>query len=708
LIDETAPVFTAFPEDMTIECQGFESLEAILEYLDESGVQFPEYSDNCDSEPEFVYEPFLITEGLECPVVAQCGKYFSVTDQCGNVVERTFTVTIIDTTAPEFEYVPAGYTTTCEAELVLEDAYAYDVCSSVEVSVSEQIIDGDCANAYTMIRTFTATDACGNEATAEQVIEVIDETAPEFTFVPNSNEYSCDAMLPMDVATAADNCGDAEVTSFDQIIEGDCPQAYTLIRTWVATDACGNSSEAQTTYYVYDNQAPVFTTVLTDVVVECASDVPAAPVVEAVDNCGTVTISETSSIEFDECGNYFSVHTYYAVDECGNEASPIYYTITVQDVTAPEFDQELPSSVVLDCTEEVPAAVECTATDNCNGEVMVTYSEEMFGDLPAEGSIADCVATTPLAYADGETCNGTELWSVVLFNFDGSPAVYYSTLDANFVQYPDGTATLTGSVVRNDDPSRGWNITVNFASGMDWSEWSTQSFPTGYKDDCNLSGNNHFDWTYYIMQAGANLTGWGADAGSTLNLAHAPSNLYYGYQVGVAANNVNVDYGSGGWFTYNGVYQGESITGSGDFAFDHDCCPQYSIERTWCAVDCSGNETCFTQVISFEDQGTTPPVVGGDFDEANSGKGDFILTKIVPNPAADYTKIMFQANTNNTVRLEVFDMNGRVVAVLYEGNITKGENYSMDLRTSEFQSGMYTVRLSSLNHSDYQKLVVTR
>jgi len=559
-----------------------------------------------------------------------------------------------------------------------------------------------------MIRTFTATDACGNEATAEQVIEVIDETAPEFTFVPNSNEYSCDAMLPMDVATAADNCGDAEVTSFDQIIEGDCPQAYTLIRTWVATDACGNSSEAQTTYYVYDNQAPVFTTVLTDVVVECASDVPAAPVVEAVDNCGTVTISETSSIEFDECGNYFSVHTYYAVDECGNEASPIYYTITVQDVTAPEFDQELPSSVVLDCTEEVPAAVECTATDNCNGEVMVTYSEEMFGDLPAEGSIADCVATTPLAYADGETCNGTELWSVVLFNFDGSPAVYYSTLDANFVQYPDGTATLTGSVVRNDDPSRGWNITVNFASGMDWSEWSTQSFPTGYKDDCNLSGNNHFDWTYYIMQAGANLTGWGADAGSTLNLAHAPSNLYYGYQVGVAANNVNVDYGSGGWFTYNGVYQGESITGSGDFAFDHDCCPQYSIERTWCAVDCSGNETCFTQVISFEDQGTTPPVVGGDFDEANSGKGDFILTKIVPNPAADYTKIMFQANTNNTVRLEVFDMNGRVVAVLYEGNITKGENYSMDLRTSEFQSGMYTVRLSSLNHSDYQKLVVTR
>jgi hypothetical protein len=337
----------------------------------------------------------------------------------------------------------------------------------------------------------------------------------------------------------------------------------------------------------------------------------------------------------------------------------------------------------------------------------------LYGDLPAEGSIADCVASTPIAYADGETCNGTELWSVVLFNFDGAPAVYYSTLEANFVQYPDGTASLIGSVVRNDDPSRGWNISVNFENGMDWSEWSTQSFPTGYKDDCNLSGNNHFDWTYYIMQAGATLTGWGADAGSTLNLAHAPSSHFYGYQVGVAANNVNVEYGSGGWFTYSGIYEQSSISGSGDFAFDHDCCPQYSIERTWCAVDCSGNETCYTQVISFDDLGNTPPVVGGgNAQESNDGtsKGEVSLSKlnVYPNPAIEKAFFEFSVANSGMAKLEVFNMSGQLVAVLFNAEASSDNNYRVEMNVSELPVGVYLYQLTTNDAVSVDRLIITK
>ncbi|MFM1931312.1 MAG: hypothetical protein RL226_615, partial [Bacteroidota bacterium] len=316
---------------------------------------------------------------------------------------------------------------------------------------------------------------------------------------------------------------------------------------------------------------------------------------------------------------------------------------------------------------------------------------------------------------DGETCNGTEPWSVVLFNFDGSPAVYYSTIEANFVQYPDGSATLTGTVVRNDDPTRGWIISVEFANGMDWNEWSTQAFPTGYKDDCNLSGDNHLDWTYYIMQAGANLTGWGANAGSTLNLSHAPSNYYYGYQVGVAANNVNVQYGSGGWFTYSGIYEGASITGSGDFAFDHDCCPQYTIERTWCAVDCSGNETCFTQVISFEDLGTTPPVVGGGHQQSNDGasKGDVALTKVTnmsayPNPAIEKAFIEFSVAETGVAKLEVFNMNGQLVAVLFNAEAGAENNYRVELNAAALPTGIYLYQLTTGSTVMTDRLIITK
>jgi hypothetical protein len=70
----------------------------------------------------------------------------------------------------------------------------------------------------------------------------------------------------------------------------------------------------------------------------------------------------------------------------------------------------------------------------------------------------------------------------------------------------------------------------------------------------------------------------------------------------------------GGWFFYEGMFNGEAVDGSGDFAFDFDCCPQYQIERIWTATDCGGLTTSFTQTIVFAD-------LGGDL--AASCAGDF-------------------------------------------------------------------------------------
>ena len=50
--------------------------------------------------------------------------------------------------------------------------------------MSMDTLAGDCPNTYMLVRTFTATDACGNSSEATQTIDVSDTTAPEFTFVP--------------------------------------------------------------------------------------------------------------------------------------------------------------------------------------------------------------------------------------------------------------------------------------------------------------------------------------------------------------------------------------------------------------------------------------------------------------------------------------------------------------------------------------------
>ena len=48
----------------------------------------------------------------------------------------------------------------------MDDATASDNCSEVSITVESETIAGDAAGNYTIVRTFTATDACGNSTSA--------------------------------------------------------------------------------------------------------------------------------------------------------------------------------------------------------------------------------------------------------------------------------------------------------------------------------------------------------------------------------------------------------------------------------------------------------------------------------------------------------------------------------------------------------------
>ena len=699
LTDVVAPVLMGVPSDDTFEC-GLEEIPAPADVTVE---------DNCDMEIEVMFSE---TENM-----LACGyeivRTWSAIDHCDNEVSASQTITIVDTTAPVFDLESYEETLDCNVQVLLIAPEAFDACDGdVEVTTGFESIPGDCPNEWTEIFTYTATDNCENTSSVSITLNYIDDSAPEFTFVPFSNEVSCDQPLPTEDATAEDNCGAVTITSNDVIVLGECENNYEVIRSWIATDECGNASEAVTTYFVYDATAPVFTTVLTDVNVECVGDVPAAPEVAATDNCSEVIITSDSDMEMDDCGNYVEYIEYTATDACGNQ-SFLGYSVTVDDMTAPELEG-LPSAItVLDCEDEIPAPAEVTALDNCEGVLDVDYNEVLIGELPAEGSTADCLANTPEAFENGELCTGEDPWSLKLFNFNGLSSALYNTIEANWIEYPDGSATLTGSVVSNLDPNRGWNIDVEFENALDWADWSTQEFPTSFKDDCNESGENHFDWTYYIMTAGATLTGWGTFEDATLSIAHAPSNNFYAYQVGVAANNVNVNYGSGGWFTYSGIFDGAEVMGSGDFAFDHDCCPRYSIERTWCAEDCSGNDICFTQLISFEGLGNTLPVAGVDAEEAQEdvAKGDAANeTRLTayPNPAMNKSFVEFTLAKASSARVEIFSLNGQKVADLFNADADAQQLYRIEFNAAALPVGVYLYRLTTENEVITNRIIINK
>ncbi len=74
---------------------------------------------------------------------------------------------------------------------------------------------------------------------------------------------------------------------------------YTITRTYIATDVCGNSTSQSQTIVVDDETAPQITVFPSNVTVSCASDVPAANdgMVTATDNCsGVVTITHNSDV----------------------------------------------------------------------------------------------------------------------------------------------------------------------------------------------------------------------------------------------------------------------------------------------------------------------------------------------------------------------------------------------------------------------------
>ena len=260
------------------------------------------------------------------------------------------------------------------------------------------------------------------------------------------------------------------------------------------------------------------------------------------------------------------------------------------------------------------------ATDNCDDDVEITFSEEFIGDAPEPG--ADLVCDLLAPDISGETCvaDGAPAWSMVLpgflteFGFPEDYLRYYTIVPGtgSFTEFDDGSVQIVAIVQSVDIPTGRWEITLNLEPGYSWDQWQALPFDNFYKDDCGFVTPANLlneDWTYYLFNNSVpnTLVGLGDFAGSFLTLEQAPDNLYFGYQLGDGANNVSPNFGSGGWFFFEGNFVDGSSGASypidrnlGDFAFEHDCCPDYGVIREWCATDCKGNETCIEQTIVYE------------------------------------------------------------------------------------------------------------
>ncbi len=476
--DITSPVVTVVPANVTVSCSEIPP------------VGTPNATDNCDPNLTITYNGATRTNG-NCPNSYSLSRKWTIFDDCGNTATAVQILQVEDTTPPAFTSIPAALTTTCEFIPPVEIPVAVDNCAAnTTITYDGEVrTNGACPDSYTLIRSWTARDSCGNVSSAEQIITVQDLTPPNFTFVPSDVTVNCDAIPMVAFPVASDNCAAfVNIVYSGQVqIDGNCTHSYLLRREWIATDNCGNTSKATQVITVQDITAPLFTTVPANITVSCES-VPQVDTPSATDNCdANVTITYAGETRTDgNCpNNYILKRTWSAEDDCGN-INTAFQIITVQDLTNPVFTF-VPSGITVNC-DAVPLPETPIATDNCSPDPSIVY----VGETVMNSNSPDSYILQRKWTATDQCNNISTAFQILTVQDTISPTIQCPaniTTNAN-------TATCTANVpfgtpVTSDNCSATLTTTSDFISGQAFPVGTTLvtmyvSDPTGNESSCTF------------------------------------------------------------------------------------------------------------------------------------------------------------------------------------------------------------------------------
>ena len=246
---------------------------------------------------------------------------------CGSV-NATGTIIVGDFTAPVLVGVPSNITVSCDTIPVAATPTAKDNCDANPiisfVETSTQTITGISHFNYSILREWSVTDAHGNVSVENQVINVIDSTAPVADVLSLEGVTGeCSATITT-VPTATDNCNGIIVGTTSDLLTRTTQGTSTV--TWTFTDAVGNTSTQTQDIVVIDTIAPVANALsLPDVIGDCSVTISSYPT--ATDNCSGIIIGTTTDpLTRSAINGRFKV-TWKFIDAAGNISTQIQYIV---------------------------------------------------------------------------------------------------------------------------------------------------------------------------------------------------------------------------------------------------------------------------------------------------------------------------------------------------------------------------------------------
>ena len=305
----------------------------------------------------------------------RCPKLFSVTrtwrssDTCGNSSFCNQTVTIVDTEPPNL-ICADDQLVECGIPFAFTRPFAVDLCDGTNVTILvvstvTNVASPRCPELFSVRRTWSATDTCGNQRFCSQTIVVVDTKPPVLTCA-GDRFVECGFPWSFTAPGAFDICDGTNVTVavVSTVTNALCGKSFIATRTWRATDQCGNSSSCSQSIYYVDTTPPTISCA-PDRVVECGTPWTFTRP-SATDICdGTnVTVSVVSTVTNALCGNTFAAtRTWSATDQCGNEAL-CTQTILEVDTTPPSL--VCAPNKTVECAQ-MWTFDDPTATDVCDG-----------------------------------------------------------------------------------------------------------------------------------------------------------------------------------------------------------------------------------------------------------------------------------------------------------------------------------------------------
>jgi len=370
---------------------------------------------------------------------------WTATDACGNSDSVDQTISIERDTSFGWDISAAVDAMGCNLDTSSAAAGEPVVSSDcgVTATFADDVTTADCID--TIVRTWTVIDICGGEYVHTQtLVSVVDTDAPGL--VPPADESGCNLDTSPGQPTVSDDCSEVSVTHSDAVTTTDC--TTTILRTWTATDACGNSTSAvQTIETVVDAQPPALAIPANVSGCGISTDAADTGTATATDACGTAVITSEDTVS--QVGVVVTItRTWTAMDDCGNEAVDVQTIVNIDDNTPPVIDT--PADIAGCNLFLTNAAALATASDNSGGNVTVSFSDTT--------NASGCIVTIERTWMAADECGNMSTSPQSIVNtLDLDPPMLTVPADMSGCNIPTGPGS-TGEATATDN----CNVTVTF------------------------------------------------------------------------------------------------------------------------------------------------------------------------------------------------------------------------------------------------------